>query len=493
MDYSEDYVVQSPDKRKVWGIIALILLVLAIVGGGLYARSQNATQVNKPAAAVTKVTPKQLTLDEQLIAAGYTKTICKDGKVCWCKPAAKPAVLPIKEVPAPKPALPVKPKVKKVVVVKKHHVTVVRKITPPAPVPAPIPTPVADVFVPPVVETPFVLTPVIPTPPSPLPPVVPTREANGFCRNLRLNAVVGAELELNSAFTRAGYGAWGLYCMRKLHDGQIGFGIGGQGAVYAGDPGNGHFGGHIVGVGPSMMRVWNRGEDLEAKLMLGDYTTGYREGDYRSREHRTFIGLSIAHNDYRRRLNGETSMPERQIFGMVGLPIGGHSGEYWKGERIGDGSKLGLYYNAGVRQYVNQNVYVQAGILGEIRSGGDLFSCSLRAGVTNKRRTLGAHAGIDACNGGIVPAVGIWYDLGTDLRLKRTARRQAAIQIDNGGGEPTAEVQMIPLASTTDAAVQAAASTTITTTTTIDQAVTAETSAETSADVVAAPLADVVN
>lgn len=266
-------------------------------------------------------------------------------------------------------------------------------------------------------------------------PATPTEQADGFCNNLRLNAVLGAELELNEGWARSGYGAWGVYCMKRLQDGQIGFGLAGQAAVYAGDPGNGHFSGHLIAGGFGMMRTWNSGQDLEAKIMLGDYLSTYNNEDgYRQREHHPMLAFSVAHNDYSPRLRGETSMPERQLFGMVGLPIGGGCTSSWQGTPLEGCSNMSLYYNAGVRQWVDNNLYVQAGILGEIRSGDDLFSCSLRVGYANNRRTIGVHAGINACSGGIVPAVGIWYDLGTDLRLKRAARRAASVSVDTGEG-----------------------------------------------------------
>lgn len=282
-------------------------------------------------------------------------------------------------------------------------------------------------------------------PPTPVPPLTPTPESRRFCNNWRLNAVVGVELELDEAWARSLYGAWGVYCMHQLRDGQIGFGVGGQLAFYGSDPGEGRFRGHLIAAGPSMMRVWDSGRDLELKFMVGDYRSSYREGDYRSSEHRNILAISAAHNDYSRRLRGETSMPERQLFAMVGVPIGGDCEASWQGNAQ-DCSRLGLYYNAGARQWVNNNIYVQAGVLGEIRSGEDYFSCSLRVGVANDRRTLGVHAGVNACDGGIVPAVGAWFDLGTHLRIERAERRAAAITEDTGEGrEVTTTFESVPL------------------------------------------------
>lgn len=299
--------------------------------------------------------------------------------------------------------------------------------------------------------------PETPPPPPVAPPVppVPNKQADGFCNNLRLNAVLGAEFELNEGHARSGYGAWGIYCMRRLKDGQIGIGLAGQAAIYAGDPGDGHFNGHLItypGIG--VMRVWNKGQDMEAKLMLGDYVSNYRESDYRSHEQRTVIGLSVAYNDYSGRING-SGKPETQLFGMVGLPIGGHSEHSWQGKPLDNPSSLGLYYNAGVRRYLLKedpnrawNPYIQVGVLGEIRSGDDFFSCSLRIGATNRRKTFGVHAGVNFCNGSVVPAVGFWYDLGNDLRQRRAASRAAAIRPDDGSGEATAEFSGTPLAAT---------------------------------------------
>ena len=126
----------------------------------------------------------------------------------------------------------------------------------------------------------------------------------GICDNLRVNAVVGAELEIDEARARSLYGAWGVYCMHRVRNGQIGFGPAGQLSVYGSNPGNGQFNGHLIAGGVGMMRVWDSGQDLEVKAMIGDYASNYREGGYRSSEHRTILGLSAAYNDYRGRING---------------------------------------------------------------------------------------------------------------------------------------------------------------------------------------------
>jgi hypothetical protein len=313
-----------------------------------------------------------------------------------------------------------------ITIVEKCDNVAMEEAPPPPPAPPPPVTPPPPPFVP-------------PTPPPP-PNMPPPPEARKFCDSWRLNAVVGAELEIHKDWAHSGYGAWGVYCMKLLKDGQIGFGPAGQAAVYGSSPGEGSYNGHLVAAGVGVMRVWNKGQDLEAKLMVGDYGSSYREGDYRSDEHCIVAAASVATNDYSGRIDG-TGKPERQIFGMVGVPLGCNASHSWQGNDLGDASTLSLYYNAGVRQYLLKedpkrkwNPYVQAGFVGEIRSGEDFFSCSLRVGVTNRRRTIGVHAGVNACNGGIIPAIGAWYDLGTDLRLRRAERRAAALANDNGEG-----------------------------------------------------------
>lgn len=292
---------------------------------------------------------------------------------------------------------------------------------------------------PPVIERP---PPPVEVPPAPPPPVdiPPPPAAKKFCENIRLNLVVGAEVEIDPARAWSLYGAWGVYCMQKLRDGEIGFGLGGQHARYGSGPGNGKFRGGFDGVGPSVMRVWDRGQDLEAKLMFGKYWSDYRETDYRSRERADVLAMSVAHNDYSGRVDG-SGRPERQIFALAAIPVGGSSGEWWQGNKISEGSHLQAYLNFGVRQYLQKedpdrpwNLYAQVGGLAELRSGDDYFSCSFRLGATNKRRTFGIHAGINTCNGGIIPAIGAWYDLGNDLAKSRADRRLAAVSNDNGEG-----------------------------------------------------------
>lgn len=283
-----------------------------------------------------------------------------------------------------------------------------------------------------------------PTPPTIIPPppnIPPPPEAKKFCDSWRrFNAVVGAELELGKGWSRSAYGAWGIYCMQQLKDGEIGFGPAGQHAEYGGDPGRGHFKGGLHQIGLGMMRVWNKGVDLEAKAMIGHYRSTYTEGDYEAHEKRWGIGASVAINDYRGMIDG-SGRPKRQYYAGIFKPFGGSGSHSWQGQDIGKFSRLSLYYNAGVRQYLLKhdpkrkwNPYVQVGLLGEIRSGKDYFSCSIRVGVSNRRETIGIHAGINTCNGGVVPAIGAWYDLGTDLRLKRAERRAKALSDDTGEG-----------------------------------------------------------
>ncbi len=368
-------------------------------------------------------------------------------KVCWCRIIPAPArsvVVP----PAPrgqekaKPPVPVMREVRRVERVTRVTTTTTANIPH-------LPTQPVGLTTTNLVYQPLDVTTNVTFQPL-LPPLNATEaERERFCSNRRLNAVFGAELELSSSWARSGYGAAGIYCMRRLRDGQEGFGIGAQGAIYGADPGTGEFRGNVWGVGPAYMRVWNSGQDLEVKLMGGGYNGRYSDGDYRQSENYSTLSLSVAHNDYSRRLRGETSMPERQIFGMVSLPIGGGCEAAWQGNDVGC-SELNLYANAGARQWINNNVYIQAGVLGELRSGDDYFSCSVRVGVANDRRTIGAHAGINACNGGIQPAIGVWYDLGTDLRTKRTEQRLAAVTEDTGAGEPATDIVLTPLAATGD-------------------------------------------
>jgi hypothetical protein len=200
-----------------------------------------------------------------------------------------------------------------------------------------------------------------------------------------------------------------------------------------------------------MMYVDKKGQDVEAKLMVGEYKSDYRNDDgYRMRERHPMLALSVAHNDYRGVIKGTGK--ERQIFGMLGFPIGGSATEAWPGYE-GKASELNLYYNAGVRQFLNKEntLYVQAGILGELRSGEDYFSCSLRVGYANKSKTFGVHAGVNACDGGIAPAIGAWVDFGQMIRKGRAKKRAAAIAPDLGNvGQPTTEVALVSLASTLD-------------------------------------------
>jgi len=284
--------------------------------------------------------------------------------------------------------------------------------------------------------------PVEETPPAPLTPFVPpttVEEGQRLCNKLRVNGVLGFEWEplIHGSDSRSLYAAAGIYCMRLTKYGQIGFGLGGQAAFYGGKVKHvGRFRGHLYGAGPAVMIVNDKGLDYEGKLMIMDYASSYRQGGYRSHEHRTVIGLSLAHNDYRGRIDG-TGKPETQYFALCGVPIGGHTTETWNGQKIGNGSKLGLVCNAGLRKYLTEgkkwNPYIQGGLLGEARKGGaDFLSGSLRLGASNKHRTIGCGAGIDVnlLKGGIHPGLGCWVDVAGMVRHKRTASRAAAIAAD---------------------------------------------------------------
>jgi hypothetical protein len=138
---------EQKKNRTAGGILLLVvlsMLLYAAFGQSLSAYSRSLTSYGQSlissagsTSVATKVAPKKLTLEEQLLRAGYTKSVCKDGTVCWCKPAAKK---PAPKVVAPKPQ-PKKPVARKTVV---HKVVKrVRKVPAPLPVIPAVATPVA--------------------------------------------------------------------------------------------------------------------------------------------------------------------------------------------------------------------------------------------------------------------------------------------------------------------------------------------------------------
>ncbi len=139
MDYEQK-------KDQIAGGILLLLLLLCgllAYGQSLAAYGQSLISSVGTASVATKVAPKRLTLTAKVVnektilinGVRHIKSICKDGKTCWCpeQPAAKKVVIVKK--PAPKVVAP-KPQPKKVV----KRVRKVPAPLPPAPKAGPLET-----------------------------------------------------------------------------------------------------------------------------------------------------------------------------------------------------------------------------------------------------------------------------------------------------------------------------------------------------------------
>lgn len=265
----------------------------------------------------------------------------------------------------------------------------------------------------------------------------------GICDHLDPSAVLGREHEpeQNGADSHATFLAASLYCLKPFQtaDGKTGVhGFGGKvtASEWHGSVNNGvgHYKGWNAHVGPSYKRVMDEGYDGEVSVGVGKQVERYREAAYASQREFDLVGVTVGHNDYRRRLAGETWDVERQYFGALTLPVGKKVGHTLFGQQLADTAELGRFnfgFQAGARWWFYENTdefpllpYLQGGVFVQHPTSA---SMSLRVGVADPDRICGVGIGIDQdlMHGGEpVGAWGWWCDLVKGGQVVRTKVRK---------------------------------------------------------------------
>lgn len=288
-------------------------------------------------------------------------------------------------------------------------------------------TPPSTVVNPPTAEVPAP----VPTPEPPAPQLTPTPQVatapRSMCDHLDPAAVIGQEHEprQNGDSSHSTFLTASVYCLTRLKsdDGMHGYGAKVTYSDWHGTVNNrvGHYQGWNALVGPSHKHVMDEGYDWEVSAGVGKQVERYHQAAYASRREFDLVGVTVGHNDYRRRLAGETWDVERQYFGSLTLPVGKKVGHTNFGQAIADTAELGRFnfgVQAGARWWFYENTdqfpllpYLQGGIFVQHPTSA---SMSLRIGVADQDRVCGVGVGIDQDlqNGGDpVGAVGWWCDL----------------------------------------------------------------------------------
>lgn len=285
-------------------------------------------------------------------------------------------------------------------------------------------------------------TPEEPEPqPTPTPPVVAA--PRGMCDHLDPSAVIGQEHEprQNGADSHSTFATASLYCLEPFQTADSKTGVHGFGgkATYSEwhgsvNNGAGHYRGWNTLVGPSYKRIMDEGYDWEFSVGAGKQVETFRQAAYASRREFDLVGITAGHNDYRRRLAGETWDVERQYFGALTLPVGKKVGHTIFGQTIADTAELGRFnfgLQAGARWWFYENTdefpllpYLQGGVFVQHPTSA---SMSLRLGVADPDRICGVGIGIDQDlmhGGDPVAAWGWWCDLIKGGQVVRTKVRK---------------------------------------------------------------------
>lgn len=288
-------------------------------------------------------------------------------------------------------------------------------------------------------------------PPPGNPPEQPKIVAapRGMCDHLDPSAVIGQEHEprQNGADSHSTFATASLYCLRPFETangetGVHGFGAKANYSEWHGSVNNGagHYRGWNTLVGPSYKRIMDEGYDWEFSVGAGKQVETYRQAAYASRREFDLVGVTVGHNDYRRRLAGETWDVERQYFGALTLPVGKKVGHTLFGQQLADTAELGRFnfgFQAGARWWFYENTdefpllpYLQGGVFVQHPTSA---SMSLRIGVSDPDRICGVGIGIDQDlmhGGDPVGAWGWWCDLVKGGQVVRTKVRKHQVITD---------------------------------------------------------------
>lgn len=293
---------------------------------------------------------------------------------------------------------------------------------------------------PPVAETPLPTLPAVELPA----PVLPAEAPKGLCDQIDPHAVIGQEHEPRhdgGDQADSSYLSAAIYCTwrNEADTGTHGLGFALTASNWSGTVNQraGKYEGSMHLVGPSYEFISDDGYDITVSApMLGKLRERFSQDQYRSRRDFSLIGVSAGANFYQRRLAGKEWFPETQVFGTWAKPLSTVVAHSWEGKAIadvGELSRFGSYFNAGIRQWLYETPdsvvlpYAQLGYFLETPSS---ESMSARLGISDPMRILGVGIGFDKDlqNGGdFVAAWGWWLDVMKGVQVGRSKYRRHQI------------------------------------------------------------------
>ncbi|MFZ1655053.1 MAG: LysM domain-containing protein [Candidatus Moraniibacteriota bacterium] len=292
---------------------------------------------------------------------------------------------------------------------------------------------------PPVAETPPP-EPVVAKPPEP-PRIVelPAKQGRRFWETDE-ELYVAADFDPNSESYSAS-GAFYPFVARRPW-GRFLTGVGFDYSQWEGVNRGFNYDGYQYMVGPKVKVIDDEGQDFGIGIYAGAITENGSAGDYAMHRRCTAIGPSITYSNYMRELNGETIVPEVNLFLSYAWGQGCSGDHTWQGALIPDKSQLmemNSLVKAGFRIILVKTemwrYYLQAGYFEEQPGG---RSASIRFGVSDKYKILFVGAGwnFDLVNGGHVPAWGLAIDVvrGVHVWRNKVLEGQAMAAIVKAGG-----------------------------------------------------------
>ncbi len=209
-----------------------------------------------------------------------------------------------------------------------------------------------------------------------------------------------------------------LDCQQRLESNDGSWGIGGKAEYSAwhgtANRGVGKYEGWNYKAMVSYRQIMDEGYDWGVAAGVGHQRERYHQDKYASRSDYDLVTVSLVHNDYRRRMAGETWDVERQYYGGITIPIASELSHTWNGEKIADTSGMGRLkfgVQAGARWwfYESQDLpflpYLEGGLFVQHPTSA---SGNAMIGIADPARICGIGIGIDQDfqNGG--NPVGAW-------------------------------------------------------------------------------------
>ncbi len=288
------------------------------------------------------------------------------------------------------------------------------------------PTPVTPTITPP---TPPARTASAPTPSAPpvvtappkegVPPTVTLPKPQAQRCLLDPKLVFGQEHEPkdNGNVAHSTFVTAALYCIKRDGDGYTGWGVGLQNSWWdvRVNFGSGRAHGQSLAFGPAVERISDKGWTAEGKLLFGHMHQAFNQAQYANKREIDFVGVSVAFNDYQRRLQGKKWMPETRIYASVGVPTSvratasnfGVPADASELERHSVVAQAGIHLDIFDAKYAT--FWARVGLFSELPFS---QTANLRLGLSDPLRVCGVGVGFDfdLLHGGEAPGYGWWCD-----------------------------------------------------------------------------------